>query len=53
MYIKIVISQGWTPLHIAAGNSSDACCKLLLDHHADIETKAKYVSVSSNDVGSV
>ena len=40
-------TQGKTPLHHAASNSSDACCKALLDHNADIEAKDENVSVSS------
>ena len=45
--VYLVISQSWTPLHYAADSSSDACCKALLDHNADIEAKDENVSVSS------
>ena len=44
-FLYLVISQGKTPLHRAADNSSDACCKALLDHNADIEAKDSRVSV--------
>ena len=47
MSVYLVISQGWTPLHYAAEYSSDACCKALLDHHADTEAKNDSVSISS------
>ena len=45
--INYIIIHGLTPLHYAADNSSDACCKLLLDQNADIEAKDEGVSVSS------
>ena len=45
--VYLVISQGQTPLHNAAITSSDACCKALLDHKADTESKDYIVSVSS------
>ena len=40
-------TQGMTPLHHAADNSPDTC-RLLLDHHADIEAKDEDVSVYLN-----
>ena len=46
-FVCFVISQGKTPLHYAANYSSDACCKLLIDHHADIGAKTDQVSVLS------
>ena len=47
MSVYLVISQDKTPLHYAAVKSSDACCKALLDHHADTKAKDYNVSVSS------
>ena len=43
-----VISQGETPLHWTAYSSSDTCCKLLIDHHADIEANNDQVSVKQS-----
>ena len=44
-FVSRHFTQGKTPLHLAALTSSAACCKLLIDHHADIEAKDNLVSV--------
>ena len=59
MCMSCHLSQGNTPLHIAARYSSDdACCKLLLDHNAEVEAKNDKVSITwvlydRNDIVSV